>query len=346
MPRLTKSKNHNLRSDIACGICSQKTTQPRYDYAYDNGASQILQCKSCGHLFIWPIPLKELEKRTMDSIPDAELFGSTILKTIYEKIVIRREIKAVRKFISTPNPHVLDIGCGTGWTTSIWQKNGFIVTGLEPSQSRSDIARKTYGISIVHDHIEHFKPSEKFDVIIMRHLLEHIENPVFTLIAVKSFLKPNGISLIIIPNINCIGRYIFKENWEWVLPWHLHFYTPRTLRRLLEKTGYQKLKTYQMPSPLWYPHTLNKALFGENSRFNPNFIPPLAGQNSPKGLNQTRLQRVGSGLIPLFCPAKEGAKSGIKFPQWLSLSLCIPLIVLGMFLNLNDNMTLLFRNKG
>jgi len=237
----------------------------------------------------------------MDSIPDAELFGSKILKTIYEKIVIGREIKAVRKFTSVPNPHVLDIGCGTGWTTAIWQENGFTVTGLEPSQSRSDIARKTYGISVVHDHIEHFKPAEKFDVIIMRHLLEHIEDPVSTLTVVRSFLKPNGILLIVIPNINCIGRYIFKENWEWVLPWHLHFYTPTTLRRLLEKTGYQKLKIYQMPSPLWYPHTLNKALFGDKSRS--------------------------------------------RFPQWLSLSLCIPLIALGMLLNLNDNMTLVFQNK-
>lgn len=301
MTRLTKSRDRNLRFDIACSICNQQATQALYDYTYDNEVSQILKCKSCGHLFIFPAPLKELEKRTMDSIPDAELFGSDILKTIYEKIVIGREIKAVRKFTSIPNPHVLDIGCGTGWTTSIWQKNGFTVTGLEPSQSRSDIARKTYGISVVHNHIEHFKPTEKFDVIIMRHLLEHIADPVSTLTAVKSFLKPNGILLIVIPNINCIGRYIFQENWEWVLPWHLHFYTPKTLRRLLEKTGYQKLKIYQMPSPLWYPHTLNKALFGEKNQF--------------------------------------------RFPHWLSLSFCIPLIVLGMLLNLNDNMTLLFRNK-
>ncbi len=43
-------------------------------------------------------------------------------------------------------------------------------------------------------------------------------------------------------------------------------------------------------------------------RINPDF----AKQNPPKGLNQTRLRRVGSGLIPIFCPAFGGAKFGIK----------------------------------
>ncbi len=134
----------------------------------------------------------------------------------------------------------------------------------------------------------------------MRHLLEHIENPRAMLTKVSEFLKPQGILLIVIPNINCIGRFIFRENWEWVLPWHLHFYTPKTLSRLLIDCGYTKLQIYQTPSPLWYPHTLNKAIFGENSKW--------------------------------------------KFPNWLAFSLSLPIVLLGAILNLNDNMTLIFRN--
>jgi len=108
--------------------------------------------------------------------------------------------------------------------------------------------------------VENFQTDTKFDVIIMRHLLEHIEDPSAMLKKIQSFLKPEGLLIIIIPNIDSIGRYIFGENWEWILPWHLHFYTPRTLTMLVEKMGYKKMKCYQMPSPLWYPKSLGRLL--------------------------------------------------------------------------------------
>lgn len=78
-------------------------------------------------------------------------------------------------------------------------------------------------------------------------------------------------------------------------------YTPTTLSRLLAKSGFEKLKVYQMPSPLWYPHTLNKALFGPDPKF--------------------------------------------KFPHALAVMLSLLVVFIGMPLNLNDNMTLIFRKS-
>ena len=120
-----------------------------------------------------------------------------------------------------------------------------------------EMAEKRYGIPVSRAHVENFYTDELFDIVVLRHILEHIADPVPLLSKINTLLKPSGLLLIVIPNINCIGRYVFKENWEWVLPWHLHFYAPKTLTRLLEKTGYKKLRIYQTPSPLWYPHTLN-----------------------------------------------------------------------------------------
>lgn len=90
--------------------------------------------------------------------------------------------------------------------------------------------------------------------------MEHIEDPLKVLAKVKTLLKEDGLLLITLPNINSIGRFIFQENWEWVLPWHLHFYNPKTLNFLIEQAGFEKIKIYQMPSPLWYQESLQKLL--------------------------------------------------------------------------------------
>ena len=296
-------KNHDRAgiSQYKCIICGEYESTQEYTYHYDDNQSGILRCSNCGHLFIKPVPLVSLNDRTMVSIDDAEFGGSHFLKKLQKIFVIEKEIKKVKKCLSADQPALLDLGCGTGWTTAIWRDHGFRVTGLEPSESRRKIAQERHRLEVSDKHIENFTADQRFDVVVMRHLLEHIEDPNKVLAQIKSFLKPDGILLIIIPNINCIGRYIFKENWEWILPWHLHFYTPKTLEKLLVKSGYRKIEIYQMPSPLWYPRTLNKALFGANAKF--------------------------------------------KFPESVALILCLPIVFLGFIFNLNDNMTLIFRNK-
>ena len=268
MNSLIKRLDSSIRDDTFCHICGAKKAKPLYTYLYNDKQSEILQCVECRHLFLYPPPLVELTERTMDSLSDAELFGNKLFKWLYEYCVIDREIRSVKKYLQEKNPKLLDIGCGTGWSTAIWQKNGFSVTGLEPSEARTKLAKEAYRINVVNRHIEDFTTEEKFDVVILRHLLEHIENPVAMLKKVSAFLKPRGFLVIVIPNINCIGRYVFHENWEWILPWHLHFYTPKTLTRLTTKMGFKILRLYQMPSPLWYPRALNRLLGNPQNKKN------------------------------------------------------------------------------
>ncbi len=301
MKTLTKKPKRTITSPKPCVVCGHNIVQEEYAYHYQNLESTILSCLQCGHLFIHPVPLVKLDERTMDTIEDAEFSGNKFFQALHEKLVINREIRTVRKFLTTEKPRLLDIGCGTGWTTSLWQKNGFDVIGLEPSSSRAKKAQELYKINVSTEHIENFKSSELFDVVVMRHLLEHIEEPKDILNKARSFLKPDGVLIIVIPNIDCIGRHIFKENWAWILPWHLHFYTTRTLSLLLKNLGYKKLSVYQTPSPLWYPYSMNMAW----------------GDRSNRG----------------------------QIPQLLALLAATPIILFGMILNKNDNMTLIFRNQ-
>lgn len=300
MSDMIRDKNCTFKNAI-CKICENSDASIQYKYIHNGETFDIVKCRGCGHLYIDPVPLESIESRTMDTLVDAEFDGNRILKSLYEKFVIKREISNVKSIIKENEPELLDVGCGTGWTTSIWQKYGFNVTGLEPSHSRYEFAKDNYNVNVINGHLADLEIHKEFDVIVLRHVLEHIEDPGDFLRQLNAHLKQGGLILITIPNINSIGRYIFKENWEWVLPWHLHFFYPKTLKALIEKMGYECVKLYQMPSPLWYPSSLGR-YFGKNSRINKLFA---------------------------------------TYAKLSTLIFVSPIVLLGVVLGLNDNMTLI-----
>lgn len=302
---LTKDTSSPVRSSLRCIVCGNAGFRALFCYTYHQKQSHIVECQTCGHLCMDPVPLVELNERNMETIGDGEMFGSALLRRLYRSIVIGREVSEVKDLLKKEKPRLLDIGCGTGWTTSIWRDEGFDTVGLEPSQARSQYCRDTYGLEVFTGHVEAFESDEKFDVITLRHLLEHIADPAQVLRKIRTLLKEDGVLLITVPNIRCMGRMIFQENWEWILPWHLHFYHPQTLPRLLRNANFEPVRMYQMPSPLWYSHALINTL-GPRSR--------------------------AAGWVR-------------KIPRPVSMTLFSPLILLGLVLGMNDNLTVISRKS-
>ena len=250
-----KCQKGTLGSETACPGCNEPTTGVRYSYQDDGGESFIYRCDACGLMFARPVLIPKLTERQMDSVDDAELFNSPVMRALHEHLNIKREIAAVKKIVGTQRFSLLDIGCGTGWTTNIWQRAGAEVTGLEPSRVRGDLARKRYGFRVIPSYVEELEGSERFEVVTMRHVIEHFENPCAVLTKVGSHLKDDGLLVVIVPNINCIGRYLFDAKWSWILPWHGIFFSPASLAALLDRAGFEVLTGYQTPSPLWYPES-------------------------------------------------------------------------------------------
>jgi SAM-dependent methyltransferase len=194
----------------------------------------------------------------MDGIENAELFNSRLLKSIYVNYFIKKEIRALRRAKGRGPMRLLDVGCGTGWTTRVYADQGFEVTGLEPSRVRAEYARENYGIEVLCDYIENAEFDQEFDVVVLRHIIEHFADPGAVLRKIRGFLKKDGVVLVVVPNIDCLGRRLFETEWAWVLPWHCNFFTPRSTRSLLKLEGFQVSDFYQTPSPLYYPGALTR----------------------------------------------------------------------------------------
>ncbi len=101
----------------------------------------------------------------------------------------------------TPGLQVLEIGCGEGGVLKSFLKKGCVVTGVDLSQSRLDVAAKLFKEEIkdgkadficgdIYDVGATLK--SKFDLIILKDTIEHIFNQEKLMRFLKSILKENG----------------------------------------------------------------------------------------------------------------------------------------------------------
>jgi 2-polyprenyl-3-methyl-5-hydroxy-6-metoxy-1,4-benzoquinol methylase len=303
---LIKQQCEESRNQYVCPACDSKVKSVHYSYHEDQREFKVFRCENCSFMFARPLFLPKLEDRKLDYEYDMELLNNASLRKAHERFVIGKEIKHVRNILGNGTFSLLDIGCGTGWTTNMWASSGFDTTGLEPSKLRAELASERYKIKVLSDYFENLHIRDNFDVVILRHMIEHFADPYEMMLKARSFLKPRGTAVIIVPNINCLGRYLFGTKWTWGIPYHCNFFTPKTLTHLVERAGFEIITTYQTPSPLLYPESLFRYM-------------PYSKQLSAK-------YHRGLSLLSM-----------IPFT---------PLIAMGYMMRLSENITVIARDKG
>lgn len=137
------------------------------------------------------------------------------------------------------NSAVLDIGCGSAPIGKVLKDEGFTeLTAIEIDQEAIQNAAPIYG-RVVKDLSE--LKGEKFDVILLLDVIEHLSDPNTFLDKVTLLLKPGGTLLISVPNVahwsvripllfgffNYTDRAILDRT-------HLQFFTRRTFKKLIE----------------------------------------------------------------------------------------------------------------
>ena len=102
---------------------------------------------------------------------------------------------------------LLDIACGDGFITEQLAKSFGKVVGIDANSQVIEKARQRLpGAVFCNSLAEEFTTSERFDVVTLLDLLEHVQSPVDLLRHLKSYLKPDGVIVIHVPNAQAINR--------------------------------------------------------------------------------------------------------------------------------------------
>jgi len=244
-----------MSDSASCALCGSNDRKVVYNKAgLKRGETRDVTnviCRRCGLVYNNPMPTKDELRQFYTG---KYLQESTGLMGDYENIIARiqarpneEKIINIFKFIKPflrPDTLILDVGCSTGMLLNrIANEIKCQATGIEPDPLMARVASEYFKIDDVENvFLEDFlnNNAKKFNFIILRHVLEHLEDPNMVLSSIVRILEKNGYLYIVVPN-----AFDFKpsKNLADSLEYgHLYSFTPYTVKKILSKHGLKVVK--------------------------------------------------------------------------------------------------------
>lgn len=164
----------------------------------------------------------------------------TFTDKLYQKVkkyMLVKKLKWIEKKVPQKG-RILDIGAGTGDFLFEAKSRGWRINGIEPSEAaRKKASEKDVKLSL---DATNFK-SEKFDVITLWHVLEHVPDLRSQIIEIEHLLKKNGLLIIAVPNFRSYDAQYYQEYWAaFDVPRHLWHFSQNSFRHLLAGTSFKQ----------------------------------------------------------------------------------------------------------
>lgn len=142
---------------------------------------------------------------------------------------------------------ICEIGCGQGKLLEKLQEWGHTVYGVEPDPQARFIAVEERGIQVFPGTAESLPPEIRmrcYDLVIIKHALEHTVDPVKAISNAMQLLTPGGKLVIEVPNNSSLGLSFSGRAWFHLdVPRHLNFFTKYSLHKICEHVGLKILST-------------------------------------------------------------------------------------------------------
>lgn len=130
---------------------------------------------------------------------------------------------------------LLEVGVGSGSFLDAARAAGFDVMGCDLSASICRRVSLDFGIAMHSEPLAMLSGEGRFNVIVMNHVVEHVNAPIEFLNEVFRLLVPGGVAHIAVPNIDCWQAVL--SGWTSYEPYHLVYFSPHTLKRTVIAAG-------------------------------------------------------------------------------------------------------------
>ncbi|MBR2525773.1 class I SAM-dependent methyltransferase [bacterium] len=210
-----------------CRLCDSKKIKLIKKGVRDNQDIDVFKCQNCGLEF-----LSKTNQANEQFYENGQMHASYDVENWFKSTLSddKRRAELLKKYIK--NKDILDFGTGNGGFLLQAQKYTKNVFGYDLDKSLAEHYKK-YNLDVKNS-MDEF--TQKFDVITMFHVLEHIENPEHVLEKLKNCLKPNGKVIIEIPNSNDALLTLYKsEAFKNFTYWscHLYAYNEKNIKKVI-----------------------------------------------------------------------------------------------------------------
>ncbi len=205
---------------------------------------QMDKCPDCNFVFMNPrCTVEHLE--AIYTVRDEKELIDLYARIATPKVIIEYQEKLAKIEQIVPGKgRLLDFACAAGYFFEQAQQRGWDAHGCDVGlwAGRAAAVR---GLKNMHvgDLGSLGFPDESFDVVYAAQVFEHLLNPLQDLTALLRVLKPGGLLYIDVPNYRTLpimlGRDDFMLNEP---PQHINYFTPPTLRKMLQDAGLQSIR--------------------------------------------------------------------------------------------------------
>lgn len=328
-----------------CGLNKTSLLFKTKDYPFRKDIFNIVECMECGLIYTNPRPtVEEIDKYYPEEYYNSKFFCPPLFFPLEPKLTrrvknfIKKKVMTIHygyfsktnkrsfknvflKIITLPLkyrinpllPHykkfgkVLDVGCGTGHYLFVLRELGWETYGIEMDEKSALWAKEKLALNVIAGKIEEMIfPSNYFDVITLRHTLEHLYDPSKVLKKIYQILKLNGLVMISIPNVDSWEARIFsKWWWRWDIPRHLFHFSSKTIIKLLNKEGFRSTKIEYTPDVLGIICSLQDFLLNKFPQrrslimkfFKPDMISQLCSLFTPLGYFAVLAKKAGNIVV-------------------------------------------------
>lgn len=249
-----------------CYLCKQSNIEDKFPYTRDNKNIKVLKCQNCNLIF-----LSSFEHIQNDFYKNSGMHKGNIELQNWIKSTLEDDLRRFDQLKDNINDKkILDFGCGNGGFLLKARESARSVFGLELDQGLNNYF-KDQNLK-VYSNLEQIE--DKFDVITMFHVLEHIPKPIELLTSLKRLLNKGGKIIVEVPNANdaLISIYdskAFQDFTYWSC--HLFLFNEDHLRDIINSAGFKKIdyiKQFQRYSITNHLYWLAKGLPGGHKKWN------------------------------------------------------------------------------
>ena len=247
---------------IGCTVCQSRQAAPEargkdYLYATSDQEFQFCRCQGCGHLYLNPRPtIAEIGRIYPPEYPTyTKRFGrsGSLLARLKDKVLLGR-FEALAARVPT-SMRLLDVGCGDGRFLLALRRRfpAAELTGLDwffGGTVRDELTSSN--IQTITGTIETASvPADKFDVITMNQIIEHLWDVRSAVEQCKRGLKIGGLLAIETPNPDGWDRRFFRTGgWGgYYWPRHLNLFTREHLARIMTECGLEVVASGPLLAP-------------------------------------------------------------------------------------------------
>jgi len=222
---------------LVCGAANLEKLAPIFSRYQIKKIMHVGICSKCGHVQLFPLPKPE-EVSFFNDVFLGRKYSPTKTENTNHKLKLKLLKERIDNLVK-PGMKVLDIGAGEGWTMDYFQAQQcdyFAIEAIDELRlSLENRGAKVIGSS-VYGNVSEYHGT--FDLIIFRHILEHLTDPRGALKQIELLLRPKGMLYLALPNGQNpeIRKGVLTSFFR---PVHVSYFHKGNVQRLGEQVGLQ-----------------------------------------------------------------------------------------------------------